>query len=94
MNDNDKNKQNPGNKKNPIIPFLVISIVATVILNLVLTSLTSPKIDEIAYSEFVNMIDEDKVDEVILTSQKIEIFKTMVLRCQNKMDGIDMNAPC
>jgi len=75
--DNQKKEDNrkKGGNKNPILPFLIISIVATVILNLVITSVTSPKIKEIPYSEFIDLIESNSVEEVVLTSQKIEIYK-------------------
>jgi len=54
---------------------LVISIIATVILNMVMLSLQTPKKQEISYSEFLTMLDENKVDEVILQSEQIVIYE-------------------
>ena len=61
--------------KNPLLIFLVISVIATVILNMVMLSLQTPKKQEISYSEFLTMLDENKVDEVILQSEQIVIYE-------------------
>lgn len=61
--------------KNPLILFLLISICATVILNIAVSMFSSPSKTEIAYSEFLNMIKEDKVDEVIIKSDQYTIYE-------------------
>lgn len=71
----DNKKKNRSPLKNPLLIFLVISIIATVILNMVMLSLQTPKKQEISYSEFLTMLDENKVDEVILQSEQIVIYE-------------------
>ena len=71
----DNKKKNRSPLKNPLLIFLVISVIATVILNMVLLSLQTPKKQEISYSEFLTMLDENKVDEVILQSEQIVIYE-------------------
>ena len=71
----DNKKKNRSPLKNPLLIFLVISIIATVILNKVMLSLQTPKKQEISYSEFLTMLDENKVDEVILQSEQIVIYE-------------------
>ena len=71
----DNKKKNRSPLKNPLLIFLVISIIATVILNMVMLSLQTPKKQEISYSEFMTMLDENKVDEVILRSEQIVIYE-------------------
>lgn len=71
--DNKKKHRSP--LKNPLLIFLVISVIATVILNMVMLSLQTPKKQEISYSEFLAMLDENKVDEVILQSEQIVIYE-------------------
>ena len=71
----DNKKKNRSPLKNPLLIFLVISIIATVILNVVMLSLQTPKKQEISYSEFLTMLDENKVDEVILQSEQIVIYE-------------------
>ena len=71
----DNKKKNRSPLKNPLLIFLVISVIATVILNLVMLSLQTPKKQEISYSEFLTMLDENKVDEVILQSEQIVIYE-------------------
>ena len=71
----DNKKKNRSLLKNPLLIFLVISVIATVILNMVMLSLQTPKKQEISYSEFLTMLDENKVDEVILQSEQIVIYE-------------------
>ena len=71
----DNKKKNRSPLKNPLLVFLVISVIATVILNMVMLSLQTPKKQEISYSEFLTMLDENKVDEVILQSEQIVIYE-------------------
>ena len=71
----DNKKKNSSPLKNPLLIFLVISVIATVILNMVMLSLQTPKKQEISYSEFLTMLDENKVDEVILQSEQIVIYE-------------------
>ena len=71
----DNKKKNRSPLKNPLLIFLVISVIATVILNIVMLSLQTPKKQEISYSEFLTMLDENKVDEVILQSEQIVIYE-------------------
>ena len=71
----DNKKKNRSPLKNPLLIFLVISVIATVILNMVMLSLQTPKKQEISYSEFLTLLDENKVDEVILQSEQIVIYE-------------------
>ena len=71
----DNKKKNRSPLKNPLLIFLVISVIATVILNMAMLSLQTPKKQEISYSEFLTMLDENKVDEVILQSEQIVIYE-------------------
>ena len=76
---NDKNK-NSGKKplppfKNPMIIFVLISIIATIVLNSLMSMLTSPESLEITYDEFMSMIDEDKVSEVVIERDRFIIYQ-------------------
>lgn len=75
MNDKDKNNKPNMQGKNPFIVFLIISVIATVVLNMVMTSLTSPKTKEISYSEFTQMVRAGQVEEVVIAADKIQISK-------------------
>ena len=70
---NDKKNRSP--LRNPLLIFLVISIIATVLLNVLMLSFQSPKKQEISYSDFMNMLNEDKVDEVILNKEQLTIYE-------------------
>ncbi|MBP3360428.1 MAG: ATP-dependent zinc metalloprotease FtsH [Clostridia bacterium] len=76
MNDNNnKNKKLPPSGNNSFFIFLIISVVATVILNVAISSLTAPKTKEILYSDFVQMIKNDEIEEVVLAADKIQVIK-------------------
>lgn len=70
---NNKKPRSP--LKNPLFVFLAISVVATIILNMAMVSFQSPKKKEITYNEFLNMLNEEKIDEVVLQQQQITIYE-------------------
>lgn len=61
--------------KNPLLIFLVISVIATIILNMIMLSVQTTNKQEIPYSEFLSMLEENKVDEVILQREQITIYE-------------------
>ena len=71
-------EKNPDKKpkiqKSPIIWFLLISILSTIVLNLMLKSMLSPKSEEITYNQFLEMVENDKVDEVIIEADRLTIY--------------------
>lgn len=73
--DNKNNNKKPSPFRNPFIAFLVISIGATILLNVFINMLITPKNVEVPYSQFIQMIKDDKVKEVIIDSDKF-IFET------------------
>ena len=60
--------------KNPLIIFLLLSVLATIGLNMLLTSFSSSGEMEITYDEFVKMIDNNEVDEVSISSDRYTIY--------------------
>lgn len=72
---NKKNEQRKTPFKNPLIMFLLASICATVLLNIIVSMVSSPSKTEISYSEFLTMVQEDKVDEVIIQSERYTIYE-------------------
>ncbi len=72
MSNNNKNRSP---LKSPLLMFLIISVVATILLNTIMFFVSSPEKKEITYNEFLTMLDEDQVDEVILESDQITIYK-------------------
>ncbi len=68
------NNKKPNKVKNPLLLFLLISVVATIILNMVLTSATKPKRTELTYNEFLKMVTDGKVDEVLITAEEYLIY--------------------
>lgn len=72
MNDNQKGRSP---LKNPFIIFLLISVVATIVLNVIIYAIQSPRKQEISYSDFISMVNEGKVDEVIINSDQITVYQ-------------------
>ena len=69
----DNKKKNPNFKKSPFISFLIFSVIATILLNYFMSSMSAVPEEEIYYNEFMDMIAEDKVEEVQIFSDKIKI---------------------
>ena len=72
-NKNKRDRKTPP-MKNPMVVFLVLSIVATIVLNTLMGFLLEPKKEEITYDKFMELIDKGKVDEVIIESDKFTII--------------------
>ena len=60
--------------KNPLVIFLIISVVATILLNAAMISLQGSQKKEISYNEFITMLEDKKVDEVIISKNEITIY--------------------
>ena len=73
---NMNNNENKKNKifKNPMIIFLIISMIATIILNFAVSAVMAPSKTEITYDKFMKMIDEDKVSEVVIEKDRFLIY--------------------
>ena len=71
MKNNNKNNQP---LKNPIIIFLIVSIAATIFLNYFISESAMDTTQEITYNEFLDMINEDKVDTVVIRSEQFIIY--------------------
>ncbi len=82
------NKKKPRSPlKNPFVVFLLFSVVATIILNMVMTSVHLPNKKEISYSEFLTMLNEDKIDEVVVSQQQLTIYEKYDERVELKPSG-------
>lgn len=68
------NKKDRSPLKNPLVMFLIISVIATILLNAAMISLQSMQKHEITYDEFITMLEEKKVDEVIISREEIDIY--------------------
>jgi len=70
------NKKNTGSKtpwKN-IIPIVVVALVFTIIVNSLYTSFANSYLQEISFTEFKSMVNEDKVDSIQVQSDRILIL--------------------
>ncbi len=79
MNDNKndkKNNQKPSSPfKNTGFLILIISLVATFGLNFLMSSMSGRNREEISYNEFLQMVKDQKVDEVVFESDKIVVYQ-------------------
>ncbi len=73
-NNNNKRTPNPNPVKNPIVIFLIISVSATILLNFLITSLSSDTAQEITYNEFLTMVNDNKVDTVVIEADQYIIY--------------------
>ena len=76
--DNKKDK-----RPNPVIYFIILSVVATIVLNYLLNMVTAPQSKEIYYSEFIELVNGDKVESVEIKSDTITIY----LKSEEKSKG-------
>ena len=54
--------------------FIIISVIATVLLNTVLGFLMSPSKEQITYDEFLAMVEDNKVEEVSIENSQFVIY--------------------
>lgn len=74
--DNKKNNKNSKHSflKNPFFIFLIISILATLVLNYLMSAITAPKEQEIYYSEFMDMLRNGEIHSVTISADKLHII--------------------
>ncbi len=72
---NQNNNKTPAPRRNPLISFLIMSVIATILLNVAVSMFSSSTKKEISYSEFLEMVRTDKVDEVIIQSEQYTIYE-------------------
>ncbi|MBQ6908242.1 MAG: ATP-dependent metallopeptidase FtsH/Yme1/Tma family protein, partial [Clostridia bacterium] len=68
------NKKNKKTNINPVIYFIILSLIATIGLNYMLSSITAPQKEEIYYSDFIALVESDKVESVEIKSDTILIY--------------------
>ncbi len=83
-NNNNKNKQKPPSPfKNTAFLVLIISLVATFGLNFLISSMSGRNQEEISYNEFLGMVKDQKVDEVVFQNDKILIYEKLPEKSQD-----------
>jgi cell division protease FtsH len=60
--------------KSPLLIFLIIAVAATIGLNLLISSFLSPDKTEVSYDEFLSMVDNGEVTEVLIKSDQLTIY--------------------
>lgn len=61
--------------KSPLITLLVISIGLTVLMNIIISAMGTNPRTEITYNEFMKMIEENRVDEVEIKTDRLIIYE-------------------
>ncbi|MBQ1264126.1 MAG: ATP-dependent metallopeptidase FtsH/Yme1/Tma family protein, partial [Oscillospiraceae bacterium] len=85
MNPNDPKKNDPGKrpgqnndndrKSRNIVILVIAALVATLLINMVYTSIANSYLEEISYNEFTDLLDGNEVDSVLFTTdRRIEIL--------------------
>ena len=74
MDNKGSHDKKPKGFKSPIFVFLIISVIATVLLNYALTSVMSPREVEVSYDEFLKMVDSGEVTEVIISHDRFKFY--------------------
>ena len=74
--DNNKKSKKPQRNflKNPFFIFLIISVLATFVLNYSMTALTAPREQEVYYSEFMDMLKNYEIYSVTISADKLHII--------------------
>ncbi len=74
-NNNNNNGQGPRNNRNGqmVIMFVLITLLALLFMSLISKWQTQMTSQEISYTEFLKMVEEGKVESVVLGSQQIDI---------------------
>ena len=73
MSENNKNSKNTN--KSPMIFFIIVSLVFTIGINYLLSFLTAPPKKEIYYNEFLQMVEDGKVESVEILEDRIIIYE-------------------
>lgn len=74
MNNNKKGDKKTPPFKNPMFIFLAVSIIATIILNSLMSFMFAPQKEEITYDKFLELVEQDKVEEVVIEHDKFTIY--------------------
>lgn len=75
MNNSNKGNRKPPARKNPLLWFIIGSLVLTLGINILSSVLLGPVTEEITYNEFLAMVDADKVDEVVIGADRYVIYE-------------------
>ena len=74
MSNNKKNNKKAPILKSPMFIFLVVSIIATIVLNSLMGLMFAPETEEITYDKFLELIEKDKVEEVVIEHDKFTVY--------------------
>lgn len=71
--DNNSGKKNNKNNKFSIFNFLLIGLILTIIINMIITSISSRAMVQIKYNQFLELLDNNIVESVVLKNDRILI---------------------
>lgn len=82
-------KNDNNNKKmKPIIIYIIIALMFTLIVNSLIVSIQQKNTIEIGYGEFLSMVDRGEVESVILAPDKIMIYPKQIESEQSKPNSL------
>ena len=90
MDNKGSHDKKPKGFKSPIFIFLIISVIATVLLNYALTSVMSPREVEVSYDEFLKMVDSGEVTEVIISHDRFKFYTDRPEKTEEEEFGFGM----
>ena len=80
MNDNQQDQRDPkdpgnngGKMRQPFFIFLILSLVALFITSLIYSRVGNSSTQEITYSQFLELVNEDQVESVVFDGDRIQI---------------------
>ena len=83
MNDNQQDQRDPkdpgnngGKMRQPFFIFLILSLVALFITSLIYSRVGNSNTQEITYSQFLTLVNEDQVESVVFSGDRIQITLT------------------
>jgi len=72
-NGNNGNRKQPPQNKKVLLVCLITTLVTVLVLSYVTKTVARGKVEEISYNQFLKMVEEGKVEEVIVKSDRIQI---------------------
>lgn len=88
QNRNNGNNNNKKPKTNTIIFIIIAAIITLIGVNMLNSMFRNATFKEITYNEFLQMIDDDKVEKVQLDSDRILIKPTEDMETENSLTGV------
>ena len=77
QNNNKKKNQNKGDGSSPfrpLVPIILLILAGFLLFNFILNTITASQMEEIPYTEFMQLVDDNKIDSITYYSDQIQIL--------------------